>query len=140
MNNGRDKLARLADHLRDQVGRYKDANLPVGWQWMLDCAEAIDDYLRNEADSLDAAFGLKRVRGRPRKDEHREHIARKAIALRRKGRSWKQVADALVKDSILLDESVIREYAEEFALDILTDEKAEQLAKGLIEDMKRGEI
>ena len=140
MNDGRDKLARLADHLRDQVGRRKDANLPVGWQWMLDCAEAIDRYLRNKADSLDAAFGLKLGKGRPRKDAHRKHIARKAIALRREGRSWKQVADAFAVEQIDLDESVIREYAGEFALNILSDEQAEQLAKELIEDMRGGKI
>lgn len=140
MNDGRDKLARLADHLRGQVGQYKDAKLPVGWQWMLDCAEAIDCYLCNEADSLDAAFGLKLGKGRPRKDAHREHIARKAIALRSEGKLWKQIAGTLAAEGIYLDESVIREYAGEFALDILTDEKAEQLTKELIEDMRRGKI
>lgn len=132
----REILGRVAELLRKQ-----QLPLPVNGEyvpvpWANKAAEAIESVLTGEVQSLDAAFKLKRGRGRPADDTRRETIARETNTLRRSGKSWKETADALSEKGISLDESVLREYFKEFEPQIKTEEQAATIIRDILSGKK----
>lgn len=129
---GRALLMRLAEHLRKQ-------RLPgraVSPSWAKAAADAVDGYLEGRTASLDAAFGQKRGAGRPANPDRKERIALKAIQLRIDGLSWSKVAEALRRDRIYCDESVIRDCVNEYRPRIVSEKvvieaHAESVARDL---------
>lgn len=116
---GRKVLARLLEHLRGQQLPFplsaqkkprkerhasdQRRNLPdERWDgpppWARPAIAALEKYLSGTAPSLDAAFGLKRGKGRPANPKRRESLVRKAMQMRREGHTWLKVAEALGVD------------------------------------------
>ena len=139
-------LTRLVEHLRKQY-----LPLPVNGQkvlpaWIDKAADSIERYLNTphpkalskerDAVSLDAAFGLESGQGRPSKDAHREYIGRKAITMRRAAMSWKEIVRKLEDENIYLSDRTIRDYAKEFALQVMIEDAAESIVHDLINGEK----
>lgn len=100
----RERLRKLAAQLRElQHPDTVDADAD-GWvelrlvdaaSW---AADAIDRFLNGEEPSLDAAFGVAPRRGVKGNPLARWRLALKVEAMRRAGKSWKQIGDTLDYD------------------------------------------
>ena len=125
-------LSRVVEHLRKQklpisVGG-KETPLP----WATKVADCICEYLNCDTDTLDEAFGLKPKPERPSNPERKKGIALKAMTLKNQGYTLEQIVDALEKDGIFLDKSVIGKYVKEFKSEILIEENAKEVIRDII--------
>jgi len=128
----REILALLAKHLQKL-----NLPLPVNGQdvpvkWAKKAADNIEKYLSGEEDSLDAAFDLKKKRGRPTDPSTRKMIARLARSRRKENKTWNEIKNELeASENIFKDESIIREYFHEFEHELMIEEATENIAKDL---------
>jgi hypothetical protein len=120
----REKLADFGSHLRKLS--FPTSPIPIDLARFV--ADAIESYLGSHSPSLDAAFGLTPKRGRPKKLEEHEAIARDMFHMRLANKSWKDICDAMVaKGSKITDERTLRRIEEESFIKLGSEELARRL-------------
>lgn len=120
----REKLADFARRLRKLS--FPTSPIPVDLTRFV--AGAIESYLCGQYPSLDAAFGLTPKKGRPRKLQEHEAIARDIFLMRLANKPWKDITDAMVaKGSKITDERTLRRIDEEFFIKLGSEEIARRL-------------
>lgn len=123
--DGKKCLQRLAEYLRD----YKT---PIRPAWADEAQAAIQAFLSGEAETLDAAFGLKpEQRGAPGYPQRNEDIARKIYELRKAGKSWLDIGndDYFKKKYGVTDLRTLRRYYAEHRIALLSEELEAEFQK-----------
>jgi len=92
-------------------------------------ADAFDAYLQGRARSLDAAFGLTAKRGAPstRLAEHKA-IAAEILAMKREGKSWVDITEALQSCGISDERELRRLYVVH---------RVEVVSKAIVEGLRK---
>jgi len=96
-------------------------------EWL---AGALNKYLSGDAPSLDHAFGLIAPKQRPKKTEEHVALARRILAMKLEGKSWKDIVDTLATDGAsVTDPRSLKRIYDEYEIPALADELCRRLAE-----------
>lgn len=115
----RDKITRLAVELR----ALSFPTSPISIELARFAANAFESFLRGEAKTLDSAFSLTPIRGRPRKEVEHADIAQKIFALLIQKKSWKEISDDFSAEGAeVTDERTLRRIWNQCRVAVWADE------------------